>query len=279
MRKIGFLVAAAACFGLAPFAGRLGVVAGSALLLVLALALSAAASGAFDAISLAGGALGAFASVVLSGVSPAVGGAALVALAFAERSLRVRGQTARLVHAGAALGAGALAGALTSAYGSASPAVRGVAVVVAAVVVALPLLIDADDPVAHALDSAADDVAEPARASLREAAELRRTAGDDLLDRRSARQVRATWRALLRLAEARLRLERRGSAPRSAHAGGVMARVDQRIADYVGVLTRAYVALDTAHAAEASLDDAAMRSVETVGESLEQVTSAIVEEV
>src|SRR6185295_7228002 len=116
------------------------------------------------------------------------------------RSLRVRGQTARLVHAGAALGAGALAGALTSAYGSASPAVRGVAVVVAAVVVALPLLIDADDPIAHALDSAADDVAEPARASLREAAELRRTAGDDLLDRRSARQVRATWRALLRLA-------------------------------------------------------------------------------
>jgi hypothetical protein len=59
----------------------------------------------------------------------------------------------------------------------------------------------------------------------------------------------------------------------------VLARVDQRIADHVGVLTRAYVALDSAHAAEASLDDAAMRSVETVGESLEQVTSAIVEEV
>jgi len=279
MRKIAFLVAAAACFGLAPFAGRLGVVSGSALLLAVALGLAAAASGAFDPLSLAGGALGAFASVVLSTASPAAGGAALVGLAFAERTMRVRGQAARLLHLGAALGGGALAGSLASAYASASPAVRSVAVVVSAVMVALPLLVDADDPIAHALDAAADDVAEPARASLREAAELRRTAEEELLDRRAAREVRNTWRSLLRLAEARIRLERRRTQASASHAGAVLVRIDQRIADHVGVLGRAYVAVDAARAAEASLDDSAMRSVETVGESLEQVSKAIVEEI
>ena len=47
---------------------------------------------------------------------------------------------------------------------------------------------------------------------------------------------------------------------------------------HVGVLSRAYLAVDTAAAAEVSLDDAALRSVETVGESLEQVSKAMVEE-
>jgi len=45
------------------------------------------------------------------------------------------------------------------------------------------------------------------------------------------------------------------------------------------VLARAYTAVDAARAAEASLDDAALRSVETVGESMESMSKAIMDEV
>src|SRR5262249_17549198 len=139
-------------------------------------------------------------------------------------------------------------------------------------------------------DAFADDTSEPAKASLREGAELRRAADATLLDRSTARQVKKTWAALLRLAEARGRLERNVLArhrtaiesatngPAARAATGVN-RVDERIAEHVAVLARAYAAVDTARAAEASLDDAALRSVETVGESLESMSKAIVEDV
>ncbi len=288
MRKLAFLVAAAAAFGLWPAASRLGPVAGSVLLIALAAALAVAASGTASAIAAAGGALGAFAASVLAATSPAVAGAALFGLAYAERTARVRHATARLLHLGVAVGTGALAGALTTGYASASLAVRGVAVVVGAVLVALPLLVEAEDPVAHALEGAAARVGDPARTALREGAELRRTAESDLLDRKTARQVRRTWASLLRLADVRVRLERprgraapdgSGAASTPSHAAAVTRMVDQRITEHVAALTRAFTAIDTAAAAEIGLDDAALRGVETMGESLEQVSRAIVEEV
>lgn len=281
MRKLAFLVAAAAALGLAPFAGRFGSIAGSGLLIALAALLAVAASGAPSVASAAAGALGAFASAVLAVASPAAAGAALVALAFAERTTRVRAQSAKLLHVGVAIGAGGLAGSLTSTYGAASPAVRAVAVAVAAVLVALPLLVEADDPVAHALDGIAARVSEPARARLREGAELRRTAEEALLDGASAGDVRRTWGSLLRLAEARERLESVRSRPegkKPSHAATVSAMVDRRIEEHVSILTRAYTAIDAAHAAELGLDDRALRGVETVGESLEHVSRAIVDE-
>jgi hypothetical protein len=54
--------------------------------------------------------------------------------------------------------------------------------------------------------------------------------------------------------------------------------VDQRIGEHVTALTRAYTAIDTARAAEVGLDDAALRGVETVGDSLEEVSKAMVEQ-
>ena len=55
--------------------------------------------------------------------------------------------------------------------------------------------------------------------------------------------------------------------------------VDERIRDHVAALARAYSAVDTAAAAELGLDDAALRSVDAAGESLEQVSRAIIEDV
>jgi hypothetical protein len=53
--------------------------------------------------------------------------------------------------------------------------------------------------------------------------------------------------------------------------------LDQRIDEHVNVLARAYTAVDTAAAAAVSLDDTALKNVEHVGESLEEVSRAMVE--
>jgi hypothetical protein len=250
MRKISLLVAAAFAFGAAPYVNALGHVGGSLALLALALLLAFSASGGLFSLAATFGAGGAFASAVLGGVSPAAGGAALVALAFAERTLRVRSATARLVHVGAALLGGALAGTLSNAYAFSSPAVRIVAVLVAGVLVALPLLVDADDPVAHTLEGTASLVPEPAKRSLVEGAELRRNVRDIPLDRETGSHVRKTWVALLKLAEARVRLERT-KAVRTAGspAEAVVKMVDAKLADHVTALSRAYTAADTVRAA------------------------------
>jgi hypothetical protein len=53
--------------------------------------------------------------------------------------------------------------------------------------------------------------------------------------------------------------------------------VDQRIADHVAVLTRAYTADDAARAAAVGLDDADLKSVEHGAESMEDVSRALME--
>ncbi len=290
MKKAIFLLAAATTFGLLPFAGRLGPLAGAGLFLLLGVAVAVAASGGFYAMAVASGAIGAFAGGVLVDVSPAIAGACVVGLAFAERTVRVRGGVARLAHMGAAVVGGALSGLLASAYASSSPAVRCVSIVVAAVLTAMPLFVEADDAVAHALDGAAKEVSEPARTALKEGADLRRNAEEALLDAETRRGVGRTWRSLLRLAEARVRLQRsrslgqvgprvEGTAPDApkSPAAAVLQMVDQRIKDHVTALARAYTAVDTAHAAGIGLDDVALRNVDAVGESLEDVSRAIVE--
>lgn len=281
MRKLAFLLAAALCFGLAPFTPRLGPVLGSLALVALAVHLALTASASLSALAVAGGALGAFASGLLLTASPAAAGAALAGLCFAERSLRVRGAQARLLHLGAALVGGGLAGSLSMAFASASLPLRGVAMTVAAVLLALPLLVDADDPLAHALDGAAQEIDGAAAVALREAAELRRTVDEDLLDGKTTRHARATWAALLRLAEARVRLTRAPASRRAegSPANAVKKRVDERIADHLEALSRAYTAAGAVRAAETSLDDAALRGTENAGESLEHLSRAIVEEI
>jgi len=275
MKRVLFLIAAACAFGAAPLIGRLGTVGASLALVAIGVALATAASGAVLALSVAGGAIGAFAATLLAPTWAPLASAALVGLAFAERTMRVRARAARWTHLALAIAGGGVAGAVAASFAGSSIAVRAVAAIVGAVVVALPLLIDADDPLAHALDAAADVVAEPARAALHEGAALRRTSDDVVLDRPAMRQVKRTWRSLLRLAEARVRLERRKS--QAASSAAVVALVDDRIAQHVSALTRAFTAHDAARAAGVGLDDAALKDVQSVGETLETLSEAIVE--
>jgi len=308
MKKIAFLVAAVSLFAFAPLASRFGPVASSLGLVWLGVLLAVFASGASThglSLAVGTGALGAFGSGVLASSSPAVAGAVLVGAAFAERTTRVRSRTARAVHVLLALVGGGFAGALSNAYTTASLPVFAVAAVVAAVLAALPLLVEADDPVAHALDQAAAVVGDPAKRSLQGGAELRRHAQEVPLDRATAARVKTTWQSLLRLAEARIRLERTrpqallriasqaAAAPTSSTTGGapsssspasqgsaadaVLGMIDQRIAEHVSVLARAYTAVDAASAARVGLDDTALKNVESMGESLDEVSRALVE--
>src|SRR5580765_6204251 len=271
MRRMMLPLAAAITFGAAPYLSKLGVVSGSAALVALGVLLAVAASASLSSIAIAAGALGAFGGHVLGSAVPAAGGAILVALAYAERTMRVRGTNARLAHIGASLVTGALAGSLATAYASASPAVRGVAVLVCAVLVSLPLLVEADDPLAAMLEATSRRVSDPARASLRDAAELRRQVHDVPLDDTTSHTVASTWRALRKLAESRLRLEKTKTlVVSSSPAAAVSTMLDQRIRDHVSALARAYTAVDTAHAAAASIDDAALKNVENASEHVEE---------
>lgn len=351
MKKLAFLVAAASLFAIVPVVGRLGAVPSSVAIVWLGILAAVCASGSIQSLAIAIGALGAFGGGVLESSSPTVAGAVFVAAAFAERTMRVRTRGNRALHVLLALVGGALAGTLSNAYQGASLAVFGVAIVVAAILAALPLIVEADDPVAHALEEAAAMVSMPAKGALVDGAALRRQSVEIPLDRATEARVKTTWKSLLRLAEARIRLERSrprlaglghlaspastsgaspatasgapspaaatasasasegapstttdapseatasaegvrvsadvtegavasATAPKANPADAVLTMVDQRIAEHVSVLARAYTAVDAVRAATIGIDDAALKNVESMGDSLEEVSRAMVE--
>lgn len=277
MRPLTLLAASALAFGLMPFTTRLGVVLGALATVLFGVLLAAAASFGPSAVAVASGALGAFASGVLSNQLPALAGAVLLGMAFAERTLRVRDRNGRIVHVVVALGAGGLAGYLAMHYAGSDLLVRSVVIIVAAVLALAPLMIPADDPLAHALEELAHSLPVPAHDRLVAAAELRRGVDESLLDTASARDARDAWKNLLRLARARARLV--SVKTPNDRAMAVVRRVDQRIGEHVESLTRMYTAADAASAVSVSLDDAALRSVETTRETLDEVSKAILEEV
>jgi hypothetical protein len=276
MTKVLFFLAAVATLAGASLATRLDTVTGSLLLVALGVAMAWAASESVSAFGATTGALGAFGGTVLASGSAAVGAAIFVALAYAERTTRVAKAPAKLIHVATALIAGGLAGSVASSYASASLAVHGVAVVVSAVLIALPLLIEADDPTAHTLDALAREISGSSSNELHRGAELRRTADDAVLGDGAA-LVRRTWRSLVRMGEARARLERNRTRASGTAAVAVVEMLDQKIAAHVSTLTRAYTAVDTAHAAAVGLDDAALKGADTDAESLDEVSQAMVD--
>lgn len=273
-----------------------GPIEGSVFLVITGIALACAASESTGATAVASGALGAWVAAMVGLASPVAAGATLLLAAYADRILRSRGSAARAAQAVLALIAGALGSAIVEGHASSPAGIRLVALGVASVLSTLPRLVDADDAIAHALDGVAARVPEPARTVLANGAELRRSVRDVPLAPDAAQRVRRTWRSLLTLAEARLRLERArhavvtparpptpDPAPAPAPARGtrpadaVVAMVERRIAEHVTALTRAYDAADSARAAELGLDDADLRGTENVGDALEDVSDALVD--
>ncbi len=248
MKRFGYVAIAALFFSSTPFVYRLGSFPAALATVIFGALLAVLASGSVDALAIGLGASAAFAGTVLGTVSAPLGTAVLMALVFGERTLRVRDFRSRLVHVGLALGSGAAAAMVAQAYRGAPLPTLGVAGLVAAVLVAAPFLVEADDPVAHALSLAAKDCRGATADAFARGAELRRAVPDVPLDRTTAREVEDTWRALLGLAAARQRLDR-GSHIESKAAAGVLAKLDARILEHVDVLARAYTAVDAASAA------------------------------
>ena len=93
MKKLAFVVAAASLFAFAPLAHRFGPVPSALAMVWMGVLLALFASGLSvqgASLAIGAGAFGALGFGTLGSVSPAVAGAVLVALAFAERTTRIR---------------------------------------------------------------------------------------------------------------------------------------------------------------------------------------------
>ena len=278
MKKLVYLLATAAAFFALPITNRMGPFVSVGALVFVGVALALLASAYASTVSVSGGAFAALGAGVLGATSPAAAGATFLMLVFAERTLRVKGSFARAAHVLLCLAAGAMSGAITAMYTGQGPLVYGVACAVAAVISGLPLLVEADDPVAHLLDLTATGLPEPARGALRDGAELRRQSRDVPLDRDVEKSVRSTWKSLVALAEARAKVEPHTRGGRGTkHVTTVVAMLDKRIRDHVSLLSRAITAMDTAEAARLGLDDSAMRSVAQASDTLEATGEAMVD--
>jgi hypothetical protein len=225
--------------------------------LLASVALALAASAHLDALPLAAGALGGLASVALLRLLPAgdasvaASGAALLAAAFLERTARVEGAPRRLAHLALAAASGALAALLFARHGAAAPVPRAAALGVGAALLAAPLLIPAEDPVAHLLSLAAERLGGATSPLLRDAAELRRWSLRDSAPRPSPR-LDARWSALMALVHQRLACPRPiapapGALGSYRDASGdegpdarLVRRLDEQIADTCAALRLAH---------------------------------------
>jgi len=291
MGPVLLLLSAGGLFTFLPSASRGGVIAGTLLPLLLAVAFAVAVAGRPAGVAIMAGAVAAFAGSVAWAIFPPLGGAVVIGLGYAERTFRVRPLRARIAHLVLAVVAGAVAGLLSSAYAASPALLRGVAVVMCCVLTAIPLLVPAEDPRTLLLEDAARKLGAPLAATLLDGAELLRCGDPSLLDRETAANVKKSWNALDRLLEARLAMLGGTSGRTRSHdvaARGpvhpardtdamVTAMVDRQIMEHVASLTRAYAAVTTMGAAEVGIDDSAVREVHARGEALDEQSRAIVE--
>jgi hypothetical protein len=278
MKRLVYLAAIAGAFFALPIANRYGPFISVGALVAIGVALALLASAHANSLSVAGGAFAALGAGVMGTTSAVAAGAVFIMLVFAERTLRVRGNLPRAAHVLLCLVGGGMSGAITAAYTGATPLVYGVACATAAIIAGLPLLVDADDPVAHLLDVTASGLPQPARGALLDGAELRRQTRDVPLDEDVEKSVHNTWKSLVKLAHARAKVEPHVRGGRSSrHVTGVVAMLDKRIRDHVTLLARALTAMDTAQAARLGLDDSALRSVANASDVLEATGEALVD--
>ncbi len=271
-----FAVAAVSVLALLPWLSRIEPLLASAVLLALCVLTAMAASASIQTLSVMAGSIAALVGGMLFSAAPALSGALLLGLIYAERTYRVRGRREQGLHLVLALIGGALSASLCAHYLDVSITTRGVAYSLVAVLVMLPFVLEADDPLAHELQNLGAELGGAVGELLRTGAGLRRDGDPGLLDKSTCREVRASWTSLISVARARARIETNRAA-RSAHRLALIARLDGRIEQHVTALGRTFTAAQEVRAAEASLDDEALRNVETSGESLEQISRALVD--
>lgn len=278
--KLAFALAAASLFAFAFLAQELPPVVWSAGLVWMAVLIAVLASGHRNALGVATGAIGALVGGLLLDTMPFAFGAVVTLGAFAERTLRVTKGTPRALAVGLAVVGGGAAASVVAAHVSATLPVLLVALVVASVLAALPMLVPAEDALAHTLARLAPLAPEPARAAILEGATLRRTWADLDGPRDAEKRVQPTWVAFLRLAEARVRLERTRASKDGAEDSAVATvapALDERLREHVAVLAKTTLAVDAVRAASVTVDDAALAGAAQLGDALDAESRALVE--
>jgi hypothetical protein len=275
LSRVIFAVGAVSVLAFLPWLSRIEPLIASAVLLGLCVLTAMAASASIQTLSVMAGSVAALVGGMLFSAAPALSGALLLGLIYAERTCRVRGRREQGLHLVLALIGGALSASLCAHYLDVSFSTRGVAYSLVAVLVMLPFVLEADDPLAHELQNLGAELGGEVGELLRTGAGLRRDGDSGLLDKSTRREVRASWTSLIGVTRARARIET--NRARSAHRLALIARLDGRIEQHVTALGRTFTAAQEVRAAEASLDDVALRNVETSGESLEQISRALVD--
>jgi hypothetical protein len=251
--------------GLGPAGAALGP-AGAALArawlpLALSIGLAVAVSARLDVVAVVAGALGGLAlgaagpaglAAGSHGAAGVLAGAALATAAYAERTTRIAGAGTRLGHLLLATVTGSFGYWLTARY-QADPVLHATAAGLGGFLMAAPLLLPADDHIAHLLELAAHRLDGAAAAPLRSAVELRRWSRRPLCPHPTDRPVNKRWGELADRAKQRAALPtapattlspagyREGAGAPDARLDATVARdLDERIAACVDWLLRAY---------------------------------------
>lgn len=276
LKRLSFVALTALVLGATASFDRLAAIPSAGLLVASAVLLACAASGAFNWATVSMGAIGAFAGAALRTTSFAASGAVILVCVFAERTLRVRGGVGRAVHVGMALLGGGAAMFLAGSFGARDASLFGVAIAVGTALSALPLLIDADDPVAAELDRISKIVPESVARELRSAAQMRRHGKDVTMDADVAKNVDGTFDTLLRLAEARVRVQR-ASEVDGESGKKVAALVDGKIVLCAAAIRKAFAASDTVQAYATARDDQELHALSAKSESIEEASRTLLE--
>ena len=276
LKRLSFVVLTATVLGATAWFDRLSPIPSALLLVTTTVLLACSASGGFNWATVSFAAIGAFLGAALRGTSFVVAGAVVLAAVFAERTLRVRGGVGRTVHLGASLLAGSAAMFLAQAFGARDMSLFGVAIAVGTALCALPLLIDADDAVAAELDRISKVVPANVAQELRNAAQMRRRAKDVAMDADVAKNVDGTFETLLRLAEARVRVQA-ASESDGESAQKVAALVDGKISLCASAIRKALAASDAVRAYATARDDQELHALSAKSESIEEVSRTLLE--
>lgn len=276
LKRMSFVVMVAVVLGATASLDRLSPIPSALLLVASTVLLACSASGGFSWATVSFAAVGAFAGAALRGTSAAAAGAIVLVSVFVERTLRVRGGIGRTVHLGAALLTGGAAMFITETFRVRDPSLFCVAIAVGTALCALPLLIDADDAMAAELDRVSKVVPNPAAEELRAAAQMRRRVKDVVMDADVAKNVEGTFETLLRLAEARVRIQRVSEVDGDS-GRKVAALVDGKIALCATAIRKAFAASDAVRAYATARDDQELHALSAKSESIEEVSRTLLE--
>jgi hypothetical protein len=277
LKRGAFALLVAAYFAAMPYLEtKTGYVTHALLVVALGVLIACAVSGTWSTTAIASGALGAFFHDAMRSDFAILAGAAFAAMVYVERTLQMPTRKRQALHTGLALAGGGLASAVIANYQTAAPSLLAVALAVGVALFCLPLIVDADDPMAQALERTAHLLPASPASALREAAHLKRGSETASISSASRETVQKALESILKLGETRAQITRTiGLSLGDEGSRSVAEVLDKKILSHVDVVKRAFAAADAVHAIVRNADTSAVDSLAATGESLDEVRKAL----